>query len=37
VVDTPTLPPLLGQSFLSNLRDVTIREERMELRNRRPS
>ncbi|HZF41900.1 MAG TPA: TIGR02281 family clan AA aspartic protease [Sphingomonadaceae bacterium] len=32
VVDTPTLPPLLGQSFLSNLRDVTIRENRMELR-----
>ena len=32
VVDVPTLPPLLGQSFLSQLHDVTIRNDRMELR-----
>ncbi|HZF41897.1 MAG TPA: hypothetical protein VEZ48_00620 [Sphingomonadaceae bacterium] len=32
VVDTPTLPPLLGQSFVPNLRDVTMSEDRMELR-----
>jgi len=32
VVDVPILPPLLGQSFLSKLHDVTIRDDRMELR-----
>lgn len=32
VVDIPILPPLLGQSFLSKLRDVTIRGDRLELR-----
>lgn len=32
VVDIPILPPLLGQSFLSELRGVTIRDDRMELR-----
>lgn len=32
VVDVPSLEPLLGQSFLSQLTDVTIRGDRMELR-----
>ena len=32
VVDVPTLTPLLGQSFLGQLSQLSIRGERMELR-----